>query len=439
MSSEHVLNKSLFEICQAMVSALELEDVLNTILDLTLKTLDAHAGSVLLFEKGSEHLRMLASKGLPSRQTQRGYIPRKGSIAEWVIENNRPIIVNKITDIFPDKEEPSERPADAPRSAMCAPLRAKGEIIGTLNLNRYGDEAVPRFEDGDLEALVILASQAAVSIENARLFEQNMQQARMAAIGQTVAGISHCVKNMLTGLRGGLGILELSQMEQDWDSVSRATTFLKNNIERISLLVMDMLDYSREKKPARRRVSLHKIVQDVMDVVAYKAEARHVELKQELQIPDNDIQVDSDQIFRCLLNLVENAIDAFEDREGFVRVRVKALDQAQVKRFYWDISQPPSELGQVYCIEVEDNGSGIPPEHLENIFQPFFSTKDSKGTGLGLAVTRKIVEEHGGRLQVKSTLNEGTSFYMVLPENPPRPAQVDSTEQDDSPAESLSA
>jgi signal transduction histidine kinase len=127
--------------------------------------------------------------------------------------------------------------------------------------------------------------------------------------------------------------------------------------------------------------------------------------------------VDSDQIFRCLLNLVDNAIEACSG-SGEVRVEVRKLRFSE--------SQPEKcQLrghDTVLVIAVSDTGTGIPSKQLETIFEPFFSTKGSHGTGLGLAVTKKIIEEHGGKISVQSTAESGTTFIIVLPfiDTPPK-------------------
>lgn len=430
MQSDNSLNKSLFEICRAMTSSLEIPEVLDTILHLSAENLKAASGSILLYEEGSENLKMLASRGLPPNVVKRGHLHRKGSIAEWVIENDQPIIVNKRSDIFPEEQD-TEEETSAIKSALCVPLHAKGKIIGVINLNRYQDSD-DVFHEDDLNILTILAGQAAICIDNARLYEQNMQQARMAAIGQTVAGISHCVKNMLTGLRGGLGILELAEGSKDWETVNKATGFIKGNVERISMLVMDMLDYSREKQPSRKNTDLDKLTKEVLSVVHYKAEMQEIELFQEVD-PDARVHsVDSDQIFRCVLNLLENAIDAFE-HPGKVTIRCLPLSETEAKTVLGGENDVKA-YGKTVKITVEDNGVGIDPENLDHIFQPFFSTKKSKGTGLGLAVTWKIVSEHGGRILVDSEPGKGTAFHLVLPEK--NPNVPDDSEEANHPADS---
>ncbi|MBI3735024.1 GAF domain-containing protein, partial [Candidatus Sumerlaeota bacterium] len=203
---------ALVSICNAMVSNLDLKSVLETILSVTLAEMRAQEGSVLLFNESQDRLEMLAALGLPEEIARRGYIPRKGSIAEWVIENDKPTIING------DVQSKNFSAAGRGRfivSAMCVPLRASGKVIGTINLNRTDPEAGV-FQKRDTDAMVILGSQAAVSIENSRLHEAIMRGERLAAIGQTVAGISHCMKNLLTSLKGGLSICEMGIEKQDW-------------------------------------------------------------------------------------------------------------------------------------------------------------------------------------------------------------------------------
>ena len=408
MSSSSQFNSSLFAICQAMVSSLELKEVLDTILELSVQEMKAQTGSILLYESNSENLKMLASKGLPDEVVQRGHIRRKGSPAEYVIEHNEPLLLNDNIDKFDrlDKGAPI-------RSSLCVPLRAKGQVIGTLNLNRLNSEN-GMFEEDDLNTLMILASQAAICIENARLHEANIKQERLAAIGQTVAGISHCVKNMLTGLRGGVGLVELAEQVKDWNAHTKGLEILKRNVNRVSYLVLDMLDFSKEKTPVRASVDVNILIEDVYSTAGFKAHEKSVQLSHEIAPDCASIFVDKDQIFRCLLNLVENAIDSIQGG-GIVKTCCREIHAAEVISLFGDAIAPDS-LGRVVRLTVEDTGTGIDPEHMASLFQPFFSTKASKGTGLGLSVTRKIVEEHRGKILVDSEVGKGTSFHLVLPE-----------------------
>ncbi len=408
MSKHQALNPRLLEICQTISASLDLDEVMGKILDLTLEEMQADAGSILLFDPESEELKMLAARNLPPGVMGRGYISRKGSIAEQVIESKKPKVIN-------DTQKPGEKEANkasAIQSAICSPLIAEGEVLGTLNLNRYRAETGP-FDDEDIEVIDILATQAAISLQNARLNDQIVSQERMAAIGQTVAGISHCVKNMLSGLRGGMGLLEIAAKAENWEAAGKGMGVLRNNIERISLLVLDMLDYSKEeKKPMRAECSINKIFEEVQGIAQYRAERKSAVVNIEIQKGVEHVDLDSHQMFRCVLNLVENAIDALEEGNGVVTMICRTPDAKLVAEIFQD--EAPEK--DIIDIVVADNGSGIPEENLATIFLPFFSTKDSKGTGLGLAVTKKITEEHGGRVHIETEIGQGTKFHLLIPQ-----------------------
>lgn len=400
----HGLHLSMLEISRAMGSGQNLEAVLATILETTVREMRAQQGSILLFDEHKDRLSMLAAHGLPEEMVKKGYITRKGSIAEWVIENNHPLILN-------DRAKSEDFEAlDARRqikSSMCFPLRARGEILGTINLNRV-DPGLPAFCDGDLEVMDILASQAAICIQNARLNEACVQSERLAAIGQTVAGISHCVKNLLTGLQGGVSLVKLGADQQSWDVIVQSVNVLNHSTGRISTLILDMLDYSKEREPERDRTDLAKLVAEIVEVTKTKAAAQESEVVVEIPEEAREVWADSHQIFRCLLNLVENALYATgEGRKVYVSAERTSAENA--------LSRLSVRSETAVVIRVRDEGKGISEEHRGQIFEPFFSTKGSKGTGLGLAVTAKIIREHGGTIEVASPPGAPAVFAIYLP------------------------
>ena len=416
---------SLFRICTAMGSTLELDELLRLILRLTMEELRAQQGSILLFDKSSDQLKMLASRGMPREITAKGYIPRKGSIAEWVIEHDKPLLLN---DVPADKRFTSIAKRRPIRSSMCVPLRAKGSVTGTINITRTRRA---KFGDQDLDTLVVLATHAAVSIETARLYEENIRTERLAAVGRTVASISHCTKNMLTGLKGGAAIIEMGTKQNNWQLVEQGRDMVKRNTERIAQMTLNMLDYSKERVPVRATFDLTRLVEEVFSSVAPIAGQARVRLTARFDAACSSLYADSMQIYRALLNLVTNAIDAVRENgaeEGgeveIVAQRVEA-DSPLVARCLRGAG------GQFDTIQVHDTGAGIPAEHLASLFQPFFSSKGSKGTGLGLAVTRKIAREHGGDVVVESQVGQGTTFTLVLPVVPPVPEDhTNATEPD---------
>ncbi len=400
------LNASLLSICQAMGSSLELTAVLDTILNLTLQEMQAQEGSILLFNQHQDRLEMLATQGLPDEIVRKGYIPRKGSIAEWVIQNNQPLILNEKAK---NKHYESIEDRRQIYSSMCVPLRVAGQVIGTINLNRTQQQS-GLFAECDLDVMVILASQAAVAIENSRLHEAMLKSERLAAIGQTVAGISHCIKNVLTGVKGGLSLIDMAGQAEDWTLERQGLDILRRNLDRLSTIVLDMLDYSKEREPQKNSIDLMSISDEVINTVKSVAENKHIDLYIKTVETGLMVNADGQQLYRCLLNLVHNALDATPPL-GKVWISAERHSEASSLN---RLCQPHQAQAAV-VIRVGDTGPGISMEVRDQIFDPFFSTKGSKGTGLGLAVTRKIIQEHGGHIEIESRPEDPAVFAIYLP------------------------
>jgi len=235
-----------------------------------------------------------------------------------------------------------------------------------------------------------------------RLEKELINSERLAAVGQTVAGLAHYIKNILIGLKGGRYIVDVALDKNDTDKLKGGWQAIKRNIGRISDLVMDLLTYSKEREPEYENCLPNEIVNDVCELVEATAREHHIEIIKDFDLSIHEVLMDPRSIHRSLLNLVSNAIDACASDEysGIKwQIRVKtALEKGNIVRF-----------------EVKDNGSGMSAEVRENLFESFFSTKKGKGTGLGLLVTRKLVEEHKGKIDITSKLGKGTTFTILLP------------------------
>ncbi|OPZ21870.1 MAG: Sporulation kinase A [candidate division BRC1 bacterium ADurb.BinA364] len=399
----------LLEICQAMGSTLDQDSLLDKILRLMISDLMAHQGSILLFDRETDQLRMIASRGLPEEVARLGYMPRKGSIAEWVIDHDEPLLLHeKVRE--GETRFSSVAAARQIASSMCVPLRAKGAVQGTININRLAPS--PHFTKDDLDRATILATQAAISIENSRLYEANLQAERLATVGQTVAGISHSMKSIVTSLRGGISICEQAQKMRNWDLLDKGWGLVQRNFQRISTMAMEMLEFSKyQREPIKKRFSLEPLAVEVFATASARAADKKIALSHAIGADAKTIEADQDQIFQGMLNLVENAIDAIP-AEGAIRVSSRRVAAGGEER----IPIALGERGGAVFIEIADNGPGIDPENQKKIFEPFFSTKGSKGTGLGLAVTNKMIQEHGGRIVLESAVGQGTKFTIVLPD-----------------------
>ncbi|MGD9034461.1 MAG: PAS domain S-box protein, partial [Desulfobacteraceae bacterium] len=236
-----------------------------------------------------------------------------------------------------------------------------------------------------------------------RLQKEKEQAERMAAIGQTVAGLAHYIKNILNGLKGGAYVINSAMRKNDTKLIGSGWRMVEKNIDQITNIVMDMLVYSKERKPQHQEVDPSALVMDVLELMKDRAEVSGVSLVHDLDPELGTVSIERTGIHRCLLNLVSNAIDActlegIMEGKGVVTVKTD------------------KPAGWAVRFQVIDNGTGITEETKEKLFTGFFSTKGYKGTGLGLPVTQKIVKEHNGELSFESEEGEGTKFTLLLPE-----------------------
>jgi PAS domain S-box-containing protein len=232
-----------------------------------------------------------------------------------------------------------------------------------------------------------------------RLESEKLENERLAAVGQTVAQLAHGIKNILTGLRGGMYAIKSGMKSGSEERTTKGWEMLDRNVERITTLVKGFLCFSKKHVPVMELVDPREIAREIYALYHAAAESDGVTLLFEAEEEIGAACMEASGIHTCLANLVSNAIDACKtSKEGgsTVRLRVGQGDGTVV-------------------FEVEDTGCGMEAEVREKVFTSFFTTKGLGGTGLGLLVTKKIVREHSGRIEVESQPGEGSCFRMELP------------------------
>lgn len=222
--------------------------------------------------------------------------------------------------------------------------------------------------------------------------------ARLQSIGQTVATLSHSVKNILQGLRSGADAVELALGKGDLAMAREGWPIVARNLDRISWLVMNMLAFAKERPLEIAPTDMGALVRDVCDLMRASAERRRVKL--EAQVPDGlpSAPVDANAVHQILLNLLANAVEAAPDRTGHVRVAVRVDEHAGV-----------------FAVSVEDDGPGVPASQRATLFTPFSSSKGQRGTGLGLAVALRLAQQHGGAVEHQDVQPRGTRMTVTLP------------------------
>lgn len=236
-----------------------------------------------------------------------------------------------------------------------------------------------------------------------KLQEEKIANERLAVVGQTVAQLSHGMKNILTGMQGGLYGIRAGIKKQDIERLNVGRERLERNVSRINELVRGFLQFSKEHIPQVEPTDLNQIAREVFTLFQDVAENEGVRLEFEPAPDLSEADADPKDIHTCLANLVSNAIDACTDME---------TDAGEMK-----VTISVSEREGVIVLQVADTGTGMSEETRRKVFNTFFTTKGLGGTGLGLLVTRKLIRAHGGDVELESAPGEGSVFRLLLPRN----------------------
>lgn len=331
-------------------------------------------GTIIIYNKGAEGI-----FGYP-----RNEVIRKMSIFDlyppWIAEEFRQCLVYKRCERPYNWEQTSIVRKDSheiPVAFSGAVLFEKGEILGSVGFIH------------DLSSIKYLE-------------QELIKSERLAAIGQTVAGLAHYIKNILSGLKGGAYIVNSSIEKNDVDSLKAGWEMVERNIGRVSDLALDLLTYSKEREPEYQECSPNAIADEVCILVEPYAKKYNVNIVRDFDQSIGEVYLDPQDMHRCLLNLLSNAVDACifnhdKEKTWFVKVKTALEEDNRIR------------------LEVTDNGCGMDEEVKKRLFTSFFSTKGGKGTGLGLLITQKIISELGGTIDVVSELGKGSTFIIRLP------------------------
>jgi len=392
LDRSHGCLRAMYRVLRLTSSILNLDLLLHSILDEVFATIHAERAFVLLRDAGGGQLEVRASRWQTKGGIEEGVSISQHIIAH-VLEKKESIL---IADAMTDSTFGLARSVRIHkiRSAMCSPLRGRSGIVGIIHVDTSTGSG--EFGEEDLMLLDAIGAVAGIAVENAQLHHDAVRSERLAAVGQAIAGLSHCIKNILAAMEVSSSLMERGLESQDLDTIGRVWQVFRRSSQRISYLVLNMLAYSKERKPEIQPCSINDICREVANLYHDQLDAKQAKFHLDLEAKLPWIQADPQGVHRCLLNLLTNSIDAIEAGRGEVRVSTRTE-------------------GESILVSVEDNGVGIPPEARQQIFEVFYSTKGNRGTGLGLAVTKKIVEEHGGTIVVESAPGQGSRFTIRLP------------------------
>jgi len=396
---------ALYRVHYLISAVTDLESLLERIMEESKEVARAEACSLMLYDRVNQELYFQVAQGKTGDQQalkSRVRLKLGQGIAGVAAATRTSINVRDVandTRFYSDADEVSHFKT---RNLLAVPLVDRDDLIGVLEVvNKIGDEA---FSDTDLHVMEMFSSLAATAIANARLIEENLASARMAAIGQAVAGLSHYTKNIITGMIGSSELIDQGLTLNDIAMLQRCWPVFKRSTNRIYEIVQDMLAFSKTRRPNYEACDIAHLISDAAQnftgLLARKEVA--ISIHANLQRP---VYVDSTGMFRCLLNLLTNAGDAVPPGSGKIDVSARLNGDGDL------------------VLEIADNGPGVPQSDKVRIFEPFYSTKGSQGTGLGLAVTHKIVEEHSGSITVERGPEGGALFRILIPQQQPTLSQ----------------
>jgi signal transduction histidine kinase len=377
----------LYRASQLLGTIFDLDDLLNRLLDLIFEALPVKRGFILTL---SGHDKVPEVRAALPRSDRNGSLPLSRTLIDHVFSQRNAVLT---LDAHEDFSNSDSVVAHGIHAAMCVPLCGREDIVGAIYVDSGASDIV--FKNDHLKLLTAIGRVTGVAVENAYLHQELVEAERLSAIGQATAGLGHCVKNILVGIKGGAEFVDLALETNEIKYIQKGWPLIRRSVDRIEDLVLNLLTFSRSQKAERTNTDLNLLIDEIKDTVAAQATLAKVTL----HVDKGDIRpvpLDSLGIYRAILNLVSNAIDACEDHGGNVTIRTHSDDAN-------------------YYVEVKDDGVGVPHEIRSRLFKAFTTTKGSRGTGLGLACSQKIVKEHGGTITVDSKPGKGSTFTIRIP------------------------
>ena len=442
--------QALGEVSQAVNSTLDLETVLTTIVSRAVQLSHTDTGAIYVFNEERKEFRLHATYGMSEAMI--GAISDQriglgdGNVGAATTQR-RPIQVADIRDL-PASPVNEIILREGYRSILVIPLLRPDHIVGALVVRR---KTPGEFAQSTIELLQTFADQSVVAIENARLFQnveartrelaksledlrstqdRLVQTQKLASLGQLTAGIAHEIKNPLNFVNNFSGVSaelldelkealeDVSLNEKRRSEITEVMDTLRGNLEKVvqhgkraDAIVKNMLLHSREGSGEHRPVDINALVEESLNLAWHGARAEkqgfNIALERSLDPDAGEADVFPQDITRVLLNLISNGF--------YAATRQKA--QAASDGYEPTLAASTKSLGDRVEIRIRDNGTGIPPDVKEKIFNPFFTTKPAgEGTGLGLSISHDIiVKQHGGSIEVDTQPGEFTEIRVILP------------------------
>lgn len=383
--------KRIIEISQQLGSTYDYMSLLRRIVAAAEELIHTEAAAIILYDENSRQLRFAISSNIRPHEMDEISIPLEGSIAGWIFTHGEPRVIENVSSDPNHYSGVDRRLQFQTRNILGVPMRTPKRIIGVVQAVNKRDNA--RFSDDDIVTLRTLASQAAVAIENARMFQQS----------DFIAEMVHELRTPLMALKASTSLLDRPELPDGKRGEIIGT--MRRETERLISLTNDFLDVARMES-GRIQLTIETfstldLMRECADVVQQQAQQKSVRIFMPEQ--DNIAEADRGKVKQVLLNLFTNAIK-YNRPDGEIYLHILPIEE---------------DGDHFVQLSVQDTGYGISREHQKNMFTKFYrvpSTENTeRGTGLGLAICKHIVEAHGGRIWLESEEGTGSIFSVTIP------------------------
>ena len=408
--------ETLLHSSQDMVSIVDIKALSEKLVQTIGKSLRIEKVSLLLSNEAKGSYNLEASVGLDFEHPERILLSRDGPLIKLLRQRKEPMVKEELEWVPVGPETPQTiETMDKLGAEISLPIISKEKLIGILNLGHKEDKSL--YSDEDLELLSTLANQAAIAIENARLYE-NLKQSqvtlrradRLSSLGLLTAGLAHEIRNPLVAIRTFTQLLP--ERYEDAEFRNGFQGLALKEVDRICGLINDLLSFARPSKPNVAPENINDVVENIVRILEAQAKEKGILIVRDLANGLPKAWIDREQMKQVFMNLILNAIQAMQGEDSIT------ISTREISR------RGTAPVGQFVQIEVRDTGVGIPEENLDHIFDPFFTSGKEEGSGLGLAVSHQIVQEHGGFVTVESKIGHGTAFFVHVPVGAPVRAAV---------------
>lgn len=335
------------------------------------------------------------------------YFSGRGKLVSWLAVNERPLLLSEDTSLLSYFSGEERELLQQLKAELIYPLHVMNRISGILVMGKK--VTGKSFHQQDMELLSLLLGQAAFAIEHASLYEIQRDRLkrmyrtdRLAVLGELAAGAAHEIKNPLTSIRS-----TIQYLSSDFDSESEKGQMmheLLSETERINKIVQGLLSFARPSELNTTEVDMEQLINQTLLLINNTLKKQQVEVEFEYFTQQNVIMGDAEQLKQVCLNIMLNAVEAMKgNKESSPRTLYISMEQGAAI----------DARSRYLLLSFEDTGKGIAEKDIENVFNPFFTTKE-EGTGLGLAICYGIINRHKGEIEVTSTPGKGTCFTLKL-------------------------